>query len=302
MRPGTKTIARSGYVATSPKTPRVTQWSGVPAALTGVINSPLPTPGLTFRLAAPAFRAKGSTASIGVIIEARANQLQFTEQGNRFNGAFNLFIVAADADGRVKDREFGTLLMKLLPDTHADVQEYGARLATKLELKPGRYQLRVGALERSTTLRGAVYLDLDVPDYSKGPLSVSGIALISDREARAPTAAPDDRWKRFVGAPPTAQREFSRDDGLRKYVEVYDNSKKRGAIELTTMVRDQSGRIAFTSTQTNEPAKEKSPIYRFITPIPLEDLEPGQYLLTAEARSSALDGRPVVREIPFTVR
>jgi hypothetical protein len=213
-----------------------------------------------------------------------------------------LFIVAADADGRAKDREFGTLSMRLMSDTHAAVQEYGARLATKLELKPGRYQLRIGALERSTTLRGGVYYDLDVPDYSKGPLNLSGIALISDREARAPTAAPDDRWKRFVGAPPTAQREFSREDGLRKYVEVYDNSKKRGSIELTTSVRDQTGRIAFTSKQGSDPAKEKSPTYRFITAIPLTSLEPGQYLLTAEARSSAIDGRPAVREIPFTVR
>jgi hypothetical protein len=82
----------------------------------------------------------------------------------------------------------------------------------------------------------------------------------------------------------------------------HDNSGKRGSIELTTIVRDQTGRIAYTTKQTREPSREKSPTYRFITAIPLADLEAGQYLLTAEARSSAIDGRPAVREIPFTIR
>jgi hypothetical protein len=280
--------------------------AGIPPALNEVFQSPLPVPGLTLSVTAPAFRVSGSKASVAVVVEARVGQLQFFQRDARFNGAMRIAIVAADDDGKVKAREFGSLTMRLTSDVHGTVSEHGARLLTKLELKPGRYQLRVAAMDiASGGLRGSVLYDLDVPDFSKDPLTMSGIGLISVTASAAVTTGPDQRWKQYVGAPPTAIRDFFKDDQLRQYVEVYDNSKRKDhVVEVTTLVRAESGRQVFSETQRvpSTPIKGKPPTHRLLTTIPLGDLQPGQYVLTVEVHSSAILSLAASREIPFNVR
>ena len=300
-----RVVSRTGYLAKDPKSRKPITLAGIPPALNEVFQSPLPIPGLTLSVTAPSFRVSGSKASVAIVVEARVGQLQFLERDARLSGAMRIVMVAADDDGKVKAREYGSLTMQLTPDVHGTITEHGARLLTKLELKPGRYQLRVAAIDvAGGGPRGSVLYDLDVPDFSKGPLAMSGIGLISAAASAAPTTGPDERWKRFVGAPPTTTRDFGRDDELRRYVEIYDNSKRKDhLVEVTTLVRAESGREVFSETQSvaSAPVKGKPPTHRLLTTIPLSALVPGQYVLTVEARSNAILALPASREIPFSV-
>ena len=58
--------------------------------------------------------------------------------------------------------------LALKPDTLARVKTHGIRLNPRIALAPGRYQLRVGALESSGGQNGSVFYDLTVPDLRQG--------------------------------------------------------------------------------------------------------------------------------------
>jgi len=70
-----------------------------------------------------------------------------------------------------------------------------------LGLSPGRYQLRASALSTKLNKGGSVYLSVDVPDYTNGPLSVSGLSIGYATGARVPV---------FSGTPVPAGRSAAR--------------------------------------------------------------------------------------------
>ncbi len=309
-RGGLRVQARSGYVAAkdTPIKP-ATNPKGLPPALGELLRSPLPVSGLVLSVSAPPFHGVGSTASVAIIVEAGANQLQFSGNGDRFNANMTLAITAADTTGKVQAGERGALALRLSPGTHDAMLDRGARVVSKLSLKPGRYHLNVAALDATQgTTRGSVLYDLDVPDFSKGPLTISGIALASMLEAPVPTVGTDPRWKQALGVFPTTEREFTTFNELREYVEVYDNDTGRAhAIEVTSTVRNETGGTIFTHRDTltrelGSAGKDKTVTHRVVTPIPLNDFARGRYVLTVEAHSTSAPAQSVSREIPFSVR
>jgi hypothetical protein len=310
-RQGLRVQARSGYAAPTDAPRAASARSSVlPAGLTEILQNPLSLSGLPLRIAAPVFRGTASKASVAIIVEAGASQLMFTPNAARFDAGLTLAIVAADMNGKTQAGERGDLRMRLSAQTHDAVLDRGARVVSTLDLKPGRYLLRIAAVDESDgTTRGSVQYDLDVPDFSKGPLTMSGIALASVLEAPIPTAGSDQqRWKQWVGAFPTTHREFTPQNELREYVEIYDNEAGRPhTVEVTSTVTDSAGKSVYRRQQTfksqRDPGiKDKTITHRVVTSIPLNDMTRGRYVLTLEARSSLAVGRPVSRQIPFSVR
>src|SRR5262249_17909633 len=51
------------------------------------------------------------------------------------------------------------------------------QVVTTVELPPGKYQLRVSAKSATLDKGGSVYDAVEVPDYSRTPLSVGGLVL-----------------------------------------------------------------------------------------------------------------------------
>ena len=96
-----------------------------------------------------------------------------------------------DSDAKVRVNEKATLDLTLMPNTHARAQARGFRVTSAVNLPPGRYQLRVSAAESGGTA-GSVVSDLDVPDFYKQPLAMSGLTLISGAGSQAPTARVKD--------------------------------------------------------------------------------------------------------------
>src|SRR4029077_19195673 len=130
---------------------------------------------------------------------------------------------AMDAKGKYQGGSTETVTLNLRPETKAIVEQTGLRALSRVELSPGRYQLRVAANEVSTKAVGTVLYDLDVPDFSKTPLSMSGLALTSPGASRLPTVRPDADLRQVMPAPPAAARVFPVDDEIALFAEVYDN-------------------------------------------------------------------------------
>jgi hypothetical protein len=172
-------------------------------------------------------------------------------------------------------------------------------------LSPGIYQVRIGARESGNAKVGTVLLDLDVPDFSKEKLAMSGLVITSASASGVPTARADDQFKDVLPGAPTTIRDFPRQDEVATFVEVYDNDTRTPhRVEINTTVLADDGTVVFSASEErrSEELGAKGGGYGHTARIPLKGLSPGRYVLRTEARS-LLASRPTVsRELEFRVR
>jgi hypothetical protein len=123
-----------------------------------------------------------------------------------------------------------------------------------------------------------------------------------------PTASPDpsvNEFKDVLPAPPTASREFPRNDELAIFTEIYDNiGSTAHRIGITASVLSDEGKTVFTTSdeRRSEELQGASGGYGYTTKIPLTGLAPGRYVLRVEAKSMLGNAEPVKREVEFRVQ
>ena len=181
----------------------------------------------------------------------------------------------------------------------------GIRIARRLELPPGRYQLRVGVRDGGSGATGSVLYDLDVPDFSKDPLSMSGLMLASGFASQMPSANPDPEFKTVLPGPPSALREFPRNDTVALFTEVYDNQTKvphRVSIKASVIADD--GKVVYTSgdERKSEELQGAKGGYGYTANIDTKAFAPGRYVLRVEATTLLTNGATTMRELEFRIR
>jgi len=176
------------------------------------------------------------------------------------------------------------------------------RVLTKTDLQPGRYQLRiaVGTAQRG----GSVIYDLDVPDYSKKELALSGVVLRGPNGPEGVFLPAGDPLRSLSTGAPTTVRTFETDDKVSVYAEIYDNtSDKPHSVDLKAEIRRESGEatpVAIVSRSSDE-LKSTGGTLRLDTPLPLAELAAGRYVLSVDVKSST-GGDSVSRSVPFRIR
>ena len=300
-RPGLTVRARRGYV--SPRgnrpTPKPTD-KGPSPELLEALNSPIQVSGLTMRVFAAPFKGTAPNASVAFGVELRGRDLSL-EAGNKVELSF----LAVDAVGKTRASRTDVLTIDLRPETLARVQGSGFRLLNRVDLPPGRYQLRLAARDSRTGAAGSVVYDLDVPDYNKLPFSMSGLVLTSLSGASLATVRADDQLKAVLPVPPSAERTFPQNDELALFAEIYDDGRApEHKVDILTTVKSDTGTVLFM----NEDERASTELqgqrggYGYTARIPLTDLPPGLYVLRVEARSRLGDHPAAGREVRFTVR
>lgn len=312
-RPDLRVRARRGYVAPRDRDARAAaearaaeaKKSGVSPELSEAINSPVPASGIPMAVSAAPFKGTAPNASVLVTLEISARELPFGDQNGTRQNALELTTFALDRKGSVHGLPPSTVQLNMSAQTHDAVVARGLRLTQRLTVPPGQYTLRVGAREQMGGAVGTLSYDLDVPDFFKSPLSMSGVVLTSRAAAAQPTAAPDGELKEILPGPPTAMREFSTADTITAYAEVYDTQGSNlHKVDITASVKEDGGRQVFSQTEErgSEELQGARGGFGYRVEIPLREFAPGTYVLTVEARSR-LSGNPTAREdIPFRVR
>jgi VWFA-related protein len=313
LKPGVKVRARRGYVAPVPakkdKPAKGSTAEKTSPALRDALESPIAVSGLTISAFAAPFKGAGANDAIAMAIEVDGSGLTFTQnpQG-QFADELEITLFASDTNGKIKDGAHDVIGLALKPQTHEAVRRGAFRVIRRIQVPPGKYQLRVGARESGGGKVGTVIYDLDAPDFSKGALSMSGIALASASGSRIPTASPDPKVNEFkdvLPAPPSASREFPREDTLAVFAEVYDNvGKTPHRVEITAAVLSDEGKVVHTTSDVrkSEELQGATGGYGYTTKIPLSALAPGRYVLRLAATSMLGKPEPVTREIEFRVR
>ena len=173
------------------------------------------------------------------------------------------------------------------------------------DLPPGRYELRVSAISTKLESGGSVYLDLDVPDLKNAPLATGGLVVTHAAGTRVPVAPPSPprggrgRQTRApvppsaLPFPPSLDREFSANDGLR----VYFEGTARGLTGLTATI-EIVGAEGKVLRSASPPVVSGAPI-RVQGLVPLAGLAPGGYIL----RGTLADGvHTAVSQTGFVIR
>ena len=303
-RPDLRVRARQGYV--TPKPPPPVNAKSVPGAkslatpkLTEAFDSPLPVSGLGLKVFASPFKGTPPNASVLLGFELRGRDL-------RMDSTDKVVVTYAvvDTQGKIRAGASDALSMALRPETKTRVASSGLRILKRVEVPPGRYQLRVAAHDQGGGNVGSVVYDLDVPDFAKAPFSMSGVALTSATAVTEPTVKPDESLQQVMPGPPVAARSFPQNDQVAVFVEVYDNQlSKPHKVDITTTITSDDGKVVFKT----EEARDSSELqgrgggYGHAARVSLKDFAPGFYVLTVSARSRLADTAPVERQVPFTI-
>jgi VWFA-related protein len=307
-RPGLTVRARKGYLAPVSKSASATPKNGfdakIPAPIREALASPLPTRDVPLAVFAAPFAGVRPKASVAVTIEIDASRLPFAEKDGVFNEDLEIHIMAIDAAGKLQGGGRDAAPLHLRPANHEAVLKNGLRITRRLELTPGRYQIHVAVRETNGGAIGTIRQDLDVPDFSKGSLQMSGIALTAASTARTLTANPDPEFKDVLPAPATTTRDFPRGDTLALFAEIYDNESARHKVAIKASVLAGDGQVVFTAgdERSTDELQGKKGGFGYTTKIPLAAIPPGRYLLRVEAQALVSKGASVARELEFRVQ
>jgi hypothetical protein len=172
-------------------------------------------------------------------------------------------------------------------------------ILSRLDLKPGRYNLRFATERRSDGKTGSVYTDIVVPDFGKVPLSMSGVAI---EAVPGPVPGAKEVVAPILPVLPTTRREFADTDRVAAFVRIYQGGKKEpSAATLALKVIDSRDSVTFErvdSLNASRFAQSRAADYRF--ELPMDRIPPGSYVLTLEASLGV--GPAVRRDVRFNVR
>lgn len=299
-RPGVSVRARRGYTLPKTKTASTRPAASAPIAeVLDALDSPIPLSGLTMRVFAAPFKGTAPNASVLFGVEMRGRDLKPAP-----NAAVQLSYRAIDAQGKVRAGNTDTMTLNLRPETLARVGASGIRVLKRIDLPPGRYQLHVAAHDTSGGNIGSVTYDLDVPDFSKNALDMSGVVLTSTSGAAHLTTRPDELLQDVLPGPPVGLRTFPQSDDVTLFAEVYDSDGDRPhKVAITATVTSDTGQVLFKSDEARSSSDlgGKRGGYGIVTRVPMKDLPPGGYVLKVEAKSSLGAGPTTAREVRFAV-
>ncbi|HZJ34328.1 MAG TPA: VWA domain-containing protein [Vicinamibacterales bacterium] len=304
-RPGLEVRSRGGYLAPlHRKTPIITRASTLAPAIIDALQSPIAVAGVPIRVFAAPYKASDLQAKVAITAEFGVEALNLVQRQGRLVGDLAVAIRPTSADGRLLAGQRHEMQLALKPESYALTRTRGVRVVTEMPLAPGHYQLRIAG--GSTTGRaGSVTYDLEVPNYAKEPLVMSGVALTSSTAKETVTVWPAARpLDTKLPSPITAARTFLPEETVTLYTEVYENGKRAAQpVDFNVDLRSDAGRV-LSSYPAKNGAKESNAsgtTYGFVTPINLEGVNPGAYVLHVEARNSATKST-VTRDIPIRVR
>ena len=300
-RPGLQVRSLNGYIAPRGQPERARQPGTVLAAVWDAVASPLTTSGVPMRVFAAPFQGRGKEASVTVALEIAASRLNLVQSDGAYRGELEIISVVTDAKKKKWPMMRHRATLALKPATYERINKRALRVVLQLPLPEGRYQIRLSA--GGAALAGSVVYDLEVPDFHDD-FSMSGLVVTSTSASETLTVTPHKRLEPAFPAPPTTAREFSRDDTVMVFGEVYENRRKAHTVDLTTELRDETGAPLDRRTIKPDPAGagRAAGVYAYRQRLALDEVKPGRYTIHVEARSSLDQKSLLTRDIPITVR
>lgn len=207
-------------------------------------------------------------------------------------------ITSATADGGATAAKFEPHDVTI-PVTPTNGESVPYEWTSRLDLAPGRYEVRFNAHSKLYDIGASVYGVVDVPDFSKPGLALSGLMFASANDTPPPF---EKSLSDVIPLAPTSERSFVRGEHVTALVRVYQTGTgPAAAVLLKTQLLDAKNAPAFSDSGTLNPDQfdaSRSADYRVDVPTP--SLKSGPFLLDVQALMA--DGSTARREVPFVIR
>jgi VWFA-related protein len=280
---------RSGYYA--PRAEKSANLGRSTNTMSDSVAGMLPSSRVPLRATAIPVALPGSQGAAVAIVIGLSQVLP--ERASRMIENVNLVVSAYNTDGK----QFGTtkdrFAVRLRPGQSAEV-EY--ELLARLDLPPGRYQLRIGAEIESERTAGSVYYDVVVPDFQKARLSAS--AAIFTKFPTSPGAQGFD-WKELLPQLPTSDRSFSVPERIFGALRLFQFGISTPAlVQGRIIIRNADDDIVVDRPFEIASETFVRNVADHIFEIPVAQLAAGRYLLTIEAGAGP---ERIRRDAPFEI-
>ena len=174
-----------------------------------------------------------------------------------------------------------------------------ADFLSRLDLKPGDYEVRVSVTGPDPARAASVFGFVEVPRFDSDRLSLSGLVIGTDP---AITSAPRDFLAALVPVVPTAARAFARTARAGAVVGIYQGTGLKNPLQpVTVRARILRGAESLVQDAVTlapsafEPARASA----YQIELPLAALAAGEYTIAIDATMGAMSG---VRAAHFTVK
>jgi VWFA-related protein len=284
-RPGVEVRTRAGYYAPKGSRPRRGRPVQPTTGLDQAFNGALPSGTLPLSVSAAPFALPGEKkAELAVTLAVKR------PVGDRV-AVEKLDVRAAAFDESFKQRATHRESVELTLRPHA-LGERRVELQSRLTLAPGRYEVRVAA--EAGRHAGGVFLQVEIPDFRKLPVSLSGLVLGHPGKGGA------GGLSELLPVIPTVSRAFARTDSVVAFLRVYQGAARAlQPIDVRASIVDAGGRTSFEESRTLGAAAfgaTRAADYQLAPP--LSRLGPGEYLLSVEAAGT---GATMRRDVRFAV-
>jgi hypothetical protein len=171
-------------------------------------------------------------------------------------------------------------------------------IALRLDLRPGRYQMRIAAERASTKTAGSVHATVIIPDFERDALSLSGVAI---GRATGPPIGGREALADVLPFAPTVARVFTKGDRIGALLRVHQSTRKPAqAVVMDTEIIDAAGAVVHTASRTMaaDPFADGTGVeHRF--ELPLATLTAGDYLVRFVATAGEARAQ---RDVRFSLR
>jgi hypothetical protein len=176
----------------------------------------------------------------------------------------------------------------------------------RMNVKPGKYTLRAGAIEEKSGKGSLAELVVEAPDLNTGELSAASVLVLEDVQEFQGNADPNDPFSAFTLAQarliPRFAGTFAKSEAVSFFYQVYDlktdEAGKASAVASVAMLRE-AGRT--TVAKAGDQAIETPVGGNVIGPVPLDKYEPGKYLVQLKVRDN-LAKKDLTQEVQFEVK
>src|SRR5262245_871462 len=297
-RPGLTVRAKRGYYAPTAEAagtaarPR-SLLDGLSVGGREAIRSPAPVRGLEVQLSAAPFKGTKNAASVLIAVQFGGRSLRLGA-----NDQVEISYQPIDRQGKLEKGFRKVFTLNLRPNSRTTAERTGLRFVDRLELPPGRHELRLAA-HQPTGGTGSVVAQIEVPDFTKEPLMLSGVVLASRNAAAPQLLLSDPKVTKGLRLDPTAVRRFTRDDELTAFAESYVNGPGSAAdVEVTYTISSEAG-VVYHTVPGSKVVNGEAGRAGYNAKLPLSALEPGNYVITARAMTPR--GAEAWRQTPVTI-
>jgi VWFA-related protein len=285
-RPRVTVRTRRGY--TAPLAQQAAAGTPAPPVVQNAIAGLLPSRAVTMETALAPFAVPGRReAALAIAIGARtaADDIRRTDVVEVLTRAFT---PVGDPQGEQLQR------MRIAAGPSGRAYD----VLTQIALAPGRYAMRLSTRDIALDRTGSVYAFVEVPDFAREPISLSGAVVSVDQSLSGPSGA----LSALIPVVPTTRRTFDKTQHVTVFLRAYQGGRDpiRPSTLRVRIVNDSNSAVLDrTDVAPVERFDPGTRSFDYLFELPLGALEPGQYLLTFDA---ALDERRIAtRSVRFSV-